>query len=544
MDFKNDFWLNEVQKAAKIAMFIYDIKSGIWNGSELLDEIISVNDIPVNDFGDWLKTIHPDQRVEIELYISEIINRGKEIDKQYQLSTKVGEAERWAVIKGKVYFDHYGKPEKIVGTIQDISQLKASERKYKELKLEFQQKQFLKEFLIDSTTDLIFCKDINSVYLDCNRAFEMFTGKKVEEIIGYTDYDIVEKESAELFRLMDLMVMQQKKYIQNEEWVTYPCGKRVLLDTLKTPYYDSEGNILGVVGVSRDITERSKREELQKAMEVERGQLNELKEIDRIKTEFFANISHELRTPINVIFSALQMEQLMLEKYEAENKYIDKFKYTNMMKQNCYRLLRLINNLIDITKIDTKYIEINKINDNIISLIENVTLSVAEYIENKGISVVFDTEVEEKIIAFDPEKIERIILNLLSNAVKFTPNGGNIMIRIEDNVDIICISVKDNGRGIPNNKLHSIFERFIQVDKSLNRCNEGSGLGLSIVKSLIELHDGTISVFSEEGKGSEFIINIPCKLVKGEPSIQSKFGAQLGDSHIEKINIEFSDIYS
>ena len=105
-------------------------------------------------------------------------------------------------------------------------------------------------------------------------------------------------------------------------------------------------------------------------------------------------------------------------------------------------------------------------------------------------------------------------MNLLSNAVKFTPHGGKIMVNIEDGIENICIRVKDTGRGIPEEKLNSIFERFVQVDKSLTRDHEGSGIGLSIVKALVELHGGTISAKSQVGHGTEFIIYIPCKLVE------------------------------
>ncbi|KOA18691.1 sensor histidine kinase TmoS [Clostridium homopropionicum DSM 5847] len=296
--------------------------------------------------------------------------------------------------------------------------------------------------------------------------------------------------------------------------------------------------------VAIDITERKHMEELQKNVDEERKRLNEIKEYDRIIIEFFSNISHELRTPINVIFSALQVHELRLKDCEFPNAYADIFKYTKIMKQNCYRLLRLVNNLIDITKIDSGYLDINEINSDIISLVEDITTSVADYIENKGLSLIFDTEVEEKIIACDPEKIERIILNLLSNAVKFTPCGGNIMVNIEDGIENICIRVKDTGRGIPADKLNSIFERFIQVDKSLARDHEGSGLGLSIVKYLVELHDGTISVKSKEGYGTEFIIYIPCKLVGGEVSNDITYISVKSGSCIEKTNIEFSDIYN
>lgn len=212
------------------------------------------------------------------------------------------------------------------------------------------------------------------------------------------------------------------------------------------------------------------------------------------------------------------------------------------MKKNCFRLLRLVNNLIDITKIDLGYFDINETNNNIISLVEDITLSVADYIENKGLALIFDTDVEEKIIACDPEKIERIIMNLLSNAIKFTPLGGSIMVSIEDGIDNIFLRVKDTGRGIPKDKLNIIFERFVQVDKSLARDHEGSGIGLSLVKSLVELHGGTISVESQVDHGTEFIICIPCKQID---RINDEIAAteSAGEKFIQKLHIEFSDIY-
>lgn len=294
--------------------------------------------------------------------------------------------------------------------------------------------------------------------------------------------------------------------------------------------------------VAIDITERKHMEELQKSIEEERKKLYEITEYDRIKTEFFSNISHELKTPINVIFSALQIHELMLKDCSFSDTSVDTYKYTKIMKQNCYRLLRLINNIIDTTKIDSGYFDINENNINIINLIESITLSVADYIENKGLTLVFDTDVEEKIISCDPEKIERIILNLLSNAVKFTSCGGKIMVNIEDCIENICIRVKDTGRGIPAEKLTSIFERFVQVDKSLTRDHEGSGIGLSLVKSLVELHGGTISVESKVGYGTEFVIYIPCRLVNAT-NAKILCCDSISENLIGKIDVEFSDIY-
>ncbi len=294
--------------------------------------------------------------------------------------------------------------------------------------------------------------------------------------------------------------------------------------------------------LEEEVVQRKRVEqELLKANE-ERRRLDDLMEHDRIKTEFFANISHELRTPINVIFSVLQLYESNLKGCLDRNISSKGHKYINTMKQNCYRLLRLINNLIDITKIDVGYFQIYKTNCNIINLIENITLSVADYIESRGLSIIFDTNIEEKIIACDPDKIERIILNLLSNAVKFTEPGGEIMVSIENDIENICIIVKDTGRGIPKEKINSIFERFVQVDKSLARDHEGSGIGLSIVKGLVELHGGTIYANSQVGQGTQIIIYIPCKLVEEVDNL-IPLNNSTAKNYVEKINIEFSDIY-
>lgn len=293
----------------------------------------------------------------------------------------------------------------------------------------------------------------------------------------------------------------------------------------------------------RDTLEKKRMEELQKSIEEERRSINHLKEYDRIKTEFFANISHELRTPINVVFSVLQLYDSSIQGCNCLKESTDCKKYMNIMKQNCYRLLRLVNNLLDITKIDSGYFQIHETNNEIVSLIEDITLSVADYIQSKGLSLIFDTDIEEKIIACDPEKIERILLNLLSNAVKFTSPGGQIVVTIENGDDNICVKVVDTGRGIPEDRLHSIFERFVQIDKSLTRDHEGSGIGLSLVKTLVELHGGTIQAKSQLGQGTQMIMHLPCKQVaENAGNIVCKIPSE--KHHIEKIDIEFSDIYN
>lgn len=156
---------------------------------------------------------------------------------------------------------------------------------------------------------------------------------------------------------------------------------------------------------------------------------------------------------------------------------------------------------------------------NIVDLIENITLSVAQYIECQGMSLLFDTNVEEKTINCDADKLERIVLNLISNAVKFSKSGDSIFVNLMDTEEKVIISVKDTGIGIAEENQSLIFDRFVQVDKSFARNREGSGIGLSLVKSMVEMHNGTIEVKSQLNKGSEFIITLPAKLAEEKSEI-------------------------
>jgi diguanylate cyclase (GGDEF)-like protein/PAS domain S-box-containing protein len=261
MNLNSEFWLKEAQKVAKIGFYVYDIKNGVWTSSEVLDELFGITDDYVRNFQGWLNIVHYSQRSELENYVMDVFTSGKDFNREYQVVRQNDKSCIWVLGKGKLYFDENGIPEKLIGTIHDISDFKKSEERCKNLYVEFQKKQSLLVSLINSIPDLIFYKNSKGEYLGCNKAFETFAGMKELDLIGLNDFDIFDKEVATSFREMDLEMMRQGKSRQNEEKVQYPNGNNVLLDTLKTPYYDPQGNILGLIGISRDITERKKREE-------------------------------------------------------------------------------------------------------------------------------------------------------------------------------------------------------------------------------------------------------------------------------------------
>lgn len=313
-----------------------------------------------------------------------------------------------------------------------------------------------------------------------------------------------------------------------------------IIEVIASPFVDRD-IVSGKILMLRDITEKKVIDELQKKVEIRQALLEKAKEYDELKTNFFSTVSHEFKTPLNIILGVIQMLEKICSKDIRGCNNSTSIKYIKMMKQNCNRLLKLVNNIVDITRIDSGFMQINLKNENIISIIEDITLSVAEYTNNKGILLIFDTDMEEKTVACDGDMLERIMLNLLSNAIKFTENEGRIMVNVSENKDSVIISVKDTGTGIPKDMLDKIFDRFRQVDSSLRKKSEGSGIGLSLVKSLVELHGGSISLESEWGKGSEFIVELPARQIDDINETNELPAAR--EVNVEKINIEFSDIY-
>lgn len=276
---------------------------------------------------------------------------------------------------------------------------------------------------------------------------------------------------------------------------------------------------------------------------IEKKQLEETvivqKEELEKKTQFFSNISHDLKTPLSVILGAIQLIEQKPPNVPVERRKSSK--NLQILKQNSYRLLKLVTNILDITRIDTGYIKINMANCNIVYLIEEIAQSVMPYVEQRGLSLEFDTEAEEVVTAVDIDKIERVILNLLSNAIKFTGPGGKISVKVGKSGEKANISIKDTGAGIPGNMHKAIFERYRQVDSPLTKEVEGSGIGLSLVKSFIDLHNGNITVHSEENEGSEFIIELPINLCESKENHPMN---DHPDKIVEVIKVELSDIYN
>jgi len=390
------------------------------------------------------------------------------------------------------------------------------------------------EAIMESSPNAILVhKKLKLIYAN-NKVTELFNVETSEEIIGKPLENFIDlnKDTIGVERLENALnetafepLVEEVYFLKN--------GQMVELEVISTPV--KIGNGICVLNSCENITEKKRIIELEEKIKQEEKKLREKIELEKLKEEFFANLSHELRTPITIILGTVQLIEISSKEQECNQE-----KNYKVLKQNCYRLLKLVNNLLDITKIDSGYFNVNVNNYNIVSVVEDSALSVINYVKNNELSIVFDTNIEEKIISCDIDNIERIMLNLLSNAIKFTPKGGTIFVNVVDEGNNVKIIVKDTGIGIKEEHFDLVFDRFRQVDKSFTRNHEGSGIGLSLVKSLVEMNGGTISLFSEYGKGSEFIIKFPTNSVAVGQDIDTTI--EKGKFINEKIDIEFSDI--
>ena len=412
-----------------------------------------------------------------------------------------------------------------------IAMLIKNYRLSQELKLENQKRKESEEELslyLDVSVDLKATLNIHGCIIKANDSWEKVLGWSKAEIKAMHYSDLIHPDDISILEFLydPNYIVEEIKYLT----IRLLCKDNTYKWIELSLKYVKDKNVFMSTGI--DVTSR-------KEVEVEKKKLEEAIHLESIRNEFFGNISHEFKTPLNIILGIVQLidKNIELDNITKENL----IRHVDIMKQNSYRLLRLVNNLIDISRIDIGYYNLQPSNYNIVKVIEDITLSIAEYVKHKKINLIFNTDVEEITLACDPDKIERVMLNLLSNAIKYTDDNGDIYVSLNKVNEDVVVSVKDSGVGIPNDKLELIFDRFGQANDILSRRCEGSGIGLSIVKSIVEMHGGKIEVFSEIGKGSEFVFNIPIKILEEENVILT---CDNKDYHVEKSNIEFSDIYS
>ena len=414
-------------------------------------------------------------------------------------------------------------------TISNINE----SRKIKEELKEYKQKREYLQKCIEISVDIVgkFDIDGNLIYINADR-LKNILGWNVRELKDKSLYNIMTPRDRD--DLYTQIKNGNDSTIHMESQFLCKNGERKWLECNIKQYKNQDYFFF----TARDITHKKEYQKKEKLLE-------EAVQLESLKNRFFSNISHEFRTPINIILGTVQLIEKCRQNENYTLEYLDY--HINFIKRNSYRLLRLVQNLLDLSQIQSEYYDTNFGNYDIVNIVEDITMSVATYLENKDVQLIFDTNCEEQVISCDPEKIERIILNLLSNAIKYNKDNNDIEVCMFIDDEFVKIYIKDHGIGIEKEELKVIFEEFKKVDDGLTRSCEGSGIGLSIVNQFVKIHKGYVNVNSEVGVGSTFEVVLPNKINDLDNSISRNFIASdniMGQSKIERCNIEFSDIYN
>ncbi|WP_236896478.1 PAS domain S-box protein [Clostridium beijerinckii] len=500
-------------------------------------------DKPVDKVGDSFESgeIYYDEKgkcISLEDFPSMKVIRGEKVKNQ-RIIIKHGDDASYFDFNATPVFDEYGKVSLGIIINRDVTEQVNYEKHIKEQKELF-------EAILDNMQESIYVFDKYGKYIIKNKvARKRFSGEFKELGEGYKVTELYDLEGNKMpIEETPIHRVKSGKIVRNNI-VKFKKDDMEYYNIISgTPIYDNSGDFLYGVVSFLDVTDMIKsQQDLQEVQEkllaVEREKNEGLEQAMEMKDEFLSFISHEFRTPLNVINTAIQTLNLVYS-----NQMTEKIKtYMGTIKQNTNRQLRLVNNILDITRVNAGRITINKKNIDIVFLTKAITESVYEFASKKGVRLTFVSKLTKKIIGIDDEKYERIILNLLSNAIKFTPAGKSIIVNLHSAKTNICIEVKDNGIGIPKNKIDVIFERFGQVESSLSRQAEGTGIGLSLVKRFVEALGGSVTVKSNLGKGATFKILLPNEKVIEEKNEKPMIDLMTDNRLVQTTNIEFSDIY-
>ena len=360
--------------------------------------------------------------------------------------------------------------------------------------------------LMNCIPDVIYFKDKKGKLIMVNQAHAKGLGLKPEEVIGKTDFDLFPKERAAMMAKDDMYVIRTgRPIIDKIERATRPDGVDNYVSTTKIPRLDKKGRIVGLIGITRDITHRMQLERMKGEKERTEKKLTILKEIDRVKSEFVAVLSHELRTPLAIAKEAVtQLLTRMAGPINHEQK-----KLLAMTKDNIERLRHMIENLLDMSRIEKRRLKLHYSLVNLNDLVMNSAEFFKKMAREKDIHLKYVIPREKINIFIDAERIIQVISNLINNAIKFTEQNGEITVEVKILENKIRVGVIDTGIGIDRRDLPKLFNRFAQLSSIADVAGKGLGLGLSIAKELVERHGGEIWSESTLGVGSKFYFALP-----------------------------------
>jgi PAS domain S-box-containing protein len=486
---ESEYFFKESQKSAFIGSYKTDFIKGKWESSEVLDQIFGIDKDYDRSVPGWVELVHPGDREMMYSYLmDEVLAKRMPFDKEYRIERKNDGQIRWVIGQGQVKFDDAGNALSLIGTIQDITQRKLNEEKINKL-----------NYAVEATGEVVFMTDNEGVFTYVNPAFSSVYGHQADDVVGKVTPRILRSgmmdEAAYKYFWEELIKVQ---VVKGELINKTKDGGYIHIESSANAIINERGEAIGFIAIQKDISVRKKIEE-ELVLAKERAE-----ESDRLKSAFLANMSHEIRTPMNGIlgFSALLSRQGV----DIE----DRQNYIRMIEKSSARLYNLINEIIDISKIESGQMEVQSVETNINEQLKLAYDLLKPDAENRGITLSYQNSLSanETVISTDSAKLYSIITNLLKNAIKYTDQG-SVEFGYTRKEKFLEFYVRDTGVGIPENRLEAIFDRFVKAETVVLQAQQGAGLGLSITKAFVEMLGGSIWVRSEVWKGSSFYFTIP-----------------------------------
>jgi signal transduction histidine kinase/PAS domain-containing protein len=451
-----------------------------------------------------------------------IVLKGKKL-KTYRLSRVTPEKTTYFSFSGSPIYDEKGDVSKAVICAREVTDIVNYEKMVKS------QRDDLYRIINEIEFPIARLSYPELKAIQFNNGIEEFlnnttNGFDIEEDSRMSLYDLSLKRNLEKCMECIRRAAESKKSVYLEEQKISMEGIEKCFKIVYQPILGADSEVIEIIIILMDVTKEVKqRVQIEKTLEMQ--------------AEFFSFIAHEFRTPLTTISSTLQLLDLVYSKEMTPNLK----RYFNTIRHSTFQQLRLVNNLLDITRAEIGYLKVYRKNHEIVSVTREIVYSIKPFAEEKNIKLMFRSSIKEKKVALDDEKYERILLNLLSNAIKFTPSNQSICVTLSENNGKIFICVKDKGIGIPKEKQSHIFERFGQEGSRRSRSGEGTGIGLYLVKLLVESMNGSISLSSSENKGSTFIVELPFETLEVD---ELDTLPELNNNRlVQGMQLEFSNIY-
>ena len=501
--------LTEVLRQMPAGVIIAEAPSGkLIMGNERVAQIWRHEFLPstnVERYGSY-KGFHPDGRPyePQEWPLARSITAGEVVTNE-EIEILRGDGTRGALISNSAPIRDGGG--RIVAGV--VSFFDITERKQVEIRLREQAE------MLDLAHDAIFAWELGGAISYWNHAAEEIYGYAREEAVGRVSHELLETEAIEgIDAFLDSLRLSGRW--MGELRHRTKDGREIVVESRMT-LAKRNGQRL-VLETNRDITERKRAEqERERLLESENAARREAEHANRAKDEFLALLSHELRTPLTPMLGWIRMlrrRQVSPEDYDSALEKIDRSVESE---------IKLVSDLLDVSRIITGKMTLNLRTLDFSGLVRLAVEMARSSAEDKGIDLVVETGEDEALVSGDPDRLQQVVLNLVSNAIKFTPPRGRLEARLERDGDHLELIVKDTGQGISPEFLPHVFERFRQADSSVARAHGGLGLGLSITRRLVELHDGSIYAESEgEGRGSTFTVKLPLSVDHPEPSASAR----------------------